>query len=70
MGDTAEFDSHVGRLDGSLALAERDLANGLQDAPWPPHHPKRISQSWGRTDSRAAQSQAIAQLIGEIRSRR
>jgi DNA primase len=36
----ADIDSHGGRLDGLLAMAERDTANGLQDAPWPPHYPK------------------------------
>jgi hypothetical protein len=23
-----------------LALSDRDFANGLQDAPWPPRYPK------------------------------
>ena len=27
-------------LEPLLALAERDKANGLQDAPWPPVYPK------------------------------
>jgi DNA ligase D len=35
-----DIDSHGGRLDGLLAMAQRDTANGLQDAPWPPHYPK------------------------------
>jgi DNA ligase D len=40
-GDAAaDIDSHGGRLDGLLAMAQRDTANGLQDAPWPPHYPK------------------------------
>ena len=36
----AEIDGSAGRLDGLLALADRDIANGLPDAPWPPHYPK------------------------------
>jgi len=41
LGDpAAEIDANAGRLDGLLALADRDEANGLPDAPWPPHYPK------------------------------
>ncbi|MDQ6671159.1 MAG: hypothetical protein M3069_10475, partial [Chloroflexota bacterium] len=41
LGDpAADIDARPGRLDGLLALADRDAANGLQDAPWPPHYPK------------------------------
>jgi len=41
VGDpAADIDAHPGNLDGLLALAERDTANGLPDAPWPPHYPK------------------------------
>jgi bifunctional non-homologous end joining protein LigD len=41
VGDAAaDIAAHAGRLDGLLALSDRDTANGLQDAPWPPHYPK------------------------------
>jgi bifunctional non-homologous end joining protein LigD len=41
VGDpAADIDQHVGRLDGLLRLAEQDAANGIEDAPWPPHYPK------------------------------
>jgi DNA ligase D len=41
VGDpAAEIDAYSGRLDGLLAMADRDTANGLPDAPWPPHYPK------------------------------
>jgi DNA primase len=41
VGDpAADIDAHAGRLDGLLELADRDTANGLPDAPWPPHYPK------------------------------
>jgi bifunctional non-homologous end joining protein LigD len=41
IGDpAADIDARAGRLDGLLALADRDAANGMQDAPWPPHYAK------------------------------
>jgi DNA ligase D-like protein (predicted polymerase) len=41
VGDpAADIDAHAGRLDGLLEMADRDTANGLPDAPWPPHYPK------------------------------
>jgi bifunctional non-homologous end joining protein LigD len=36
----AAIDDNVGKLDGLLELSDRDTANGLPDAPWPPHYPK------------------------------
>lgn len=36
----AGIDDAPGRLDGLLELARRDEAEGLGDAPWPPHFPK------------------------------
>jgi DNA ligase D-like protein (predicted polymerase) len=45
LGDpAAEIDAHIGRLDGLLGLAERDEANGLADAPWPPNYPKGAAE--------------------------
>ncbi len=42
VGDlTAGMDAAAGRLDGLLALAQRDAEQGLGDAPWPPHFPKQ-----------------------------
>lgn len=41
VGDPARhMDDHVGSIEGLLALAARDEADGLGDAPWPPHFPK------------------------------
>ena len=40
----AEIDDKPGRLDGLLLLSDRDAANGLLDAPWPPHYPKGDSE--------------------------
>jgi bifunctional non-homologous end joining protein LigD len=52
VGDpSAGLDQNVGRLDGLLELAARDEAEGLGDAPWPPHfakqrgEPKRVQPS-------------------------
>jgi bifunctional non-homologous end joining protein LigD len=40
-GDLTEgIDEAAGRLDGLLDLSRRDEAEGLGDAPWPPHFPK------------------------------
>ncbi len=36
----AGMDAAQGSLDGLLALAARDEAEGLTDAPWPPHYEK------------------------------
>ena len=41
LGDPlAEMASQAASLDGLLEWVERDEANGLGDAPWPPHSPK------------------------------
>ena len=41
LGDPhAEMDDFAGSLDALLALADRDEAAGLGDAPWPPHFQK------------------------------
>src|SRR5262249_12279244 len=45
LGDPAgAIDDHAGTLDGLLELSDRDLANGLGDAPWPPHYPKAAAE--------------------------
>jgi DNA ligase D-like protein (predicted polymerase) len=42
VGDlTRGIDNAAGRIDGLLQLARRDEAEGLGDAPWPPHFPKQ-----------------------------
>jgi len=57
VGDpAAAIDGHAGRLDALLELAARDEAEGLGDAPWPPHfrkqqgEPKRVQPSRARED--------------------
>jgi DNA ligase D-like protein (predicted polymerase) len=52
----AGIDDAVGSLDGLLALAARDEAGGLGDAPWPPNfkkqagEPRRVQPSKRRPD--------------------
>jgi DNA primase len=57
VGDpSADIDDHAGGLEGLLALAARDEAQGLGDAPWPVHfrkqpgEPKRVQPSRARRD--------------------
>jgi DNA ligase D-like protein (predicted polymerase) len=57
VGDpSADIDAHAGSLDALLALAARDEAEGLGDAPWPVHfrkqpgEPKRVQPSRARKD--------------------
>ena len=38
---SAAIDEEPGSIDGLLELAARDEAEGLGDAPWPPHFPKQ-----------------------------
>jgi bifunctional non-homologous end joining protein LigD len=41
MGDPwKQIDDREGSLDALLALAEEQMAAGMQDAPWPPHYEK------------------------------
>ncbi|HEY4355448.1 MAG TPA: non-homologous end-joining DNA ligase [Acidobacteriaceae bacterium] len=52
----AQMDSAIGTLDALLELAARDEAEGLGDAPWPPHfakqagEPKRVQPSKAKAD--------------------
>jgi DNA ligase D-like protein (predicted polymerase) len=49
----AAMDSSVGSLDALLALADRDEAAGLGDAPWPPHFQKAEGEAPRVAPSRA-----------------
>jgi bifunctional non-homologous end joining protein LigD len=50
---SADIDSHEGSLDALLELAARDEAEGLGDAPWPPHFPKQRGEPKRVQPSRA-----------------
>jgi len=49
----ANMDESVGSLDALLALADRDEAAGLGDAPWPPHFQKADGEAPRVAPSRA-----------------
>jgi DNA ligase D len=49
----AGIDDAVGSLDALLALADKDEAEGLGEAPWPPHFPKQEGEPRRVQPSRA-----------------
>ena len=54
LGDAqAEMDLHAGSLEKLLELAARDEANGMGDAPWPPHFRKMAGEATRVAPSRA-----------------
>ena len=54
LGDAhAEMDQHAGSLQKLMELAERDEAEGLGDAPWPPHFKKMAGEAPRVAPSRA-----------------
>lgn len=54
----------AGRLDGLLALADRDESEGLGDAPWPPNFPKRDSEPLRAPPSIARQLKEARERAG------
>ena len=52
----ADIDKSPGSLGGLLAWADRDTANGLPDAPWPPTFPKMPGEDRRVAPSRRASS--------------
>jgi bifunctional non-homologous end joining protein LigD len=57
IGDPHEaMDGAAGSLEGLLALAARDEASGLVDAPWPPHFAKTEGEAPRVAPSRAKKS--------------
>lgn len=72
LGDPhAAIDQHAGSLEQLLALAERDEASGLGDAPWPPHFRKmdgeepRVQPSKARGKKKAAGEASEGAAAGE-----
>ena len=53
-----ELDAHPGSLEGLLELAARDEAEGLGDAPWPPHFQKMAGEGPRVAPSRARKTAA------------
>ena len=62
----ATMDASAGSLDALLALAERDDAEGLGDAPWPPHYKKMDGEAPRVAPSRAKRA---AKKTGEKKPR-
>ena len=50
---SAEIDAHAGSLDALLERSARDEADGLGDAPWPPHFRKQAGEPRRVQPSRA-----------------
>ncbi len=53
---SAAIDEEPGSIDGLLELAARDEAEGLGDAPWPPHFPKQKGEPKRVQPSKAKKS--------------
>jgi bifunctional non-homologous end joining protein LigD len=75
VGDpSAEIDQHSGSLDSLLELAARDEAEGLGDAPWPPHfakqrgEPKRVQPS--KAKKATAKKPPAKRPVAKTKSRR
>jgi bifunctional non-homologous end joining protein LigD len=67
----AGIDEAVGSLDSLLELADRDEAEGLGDAPWPPHfrkqrgEPKRVQPSRDTARKRGSKKTASTPRAGK-----
>ncbi len=62
----AAMDANPGSLDALLALAARDEASGLGDAPWPPHFAKAAGEGPRVAPSRAkAAAKPFTEQLGE-----
>jgi bifunctional non-homologous end joining protein LigD len=66
LGDLTEgIDDAVGRLDALLELAERDEAEGLPDAPWPPQYEKQPGEAPRVQPSRAKEASVAEPAPGK-----
>ena len=64
----AAMDEHAGVLDALLELAARDEAEGIGDAPWPPHFEKQSGEARRVAPSRAKKfSEQIEEGFGAHR---
>ncbi len=60
---SAGIDQAVGSLDSLLALSEQDEADGLGDAPWPPHYKKQSGEPKRVQPSRAKASKGSGRRV-------
>jgi DNA ligase D-like protein (predicted polymerase) len=72
MGDPhAEIDKYAGVLDGLLEMAARDEAEGVGDAPWPPHFNKQEGEGKRVAPSKAKKfSEQMEEGFGASRFRK
>ena len=56
----SSMDHHAGSLEGLLELAARDEAQGIGDAPWPPHFSKQAGEGKRVQPSKAKPAKAPA----------
>jgi hypothetical protein len=69
----AAMDRHVCSLESLLELAARQLAEGLGDAPWPPHYrkqsgePPRVAPSRRRSPAKPASAASAASAVRHTR---
>jgi Predicted eukaryotic-type DNA primase len=61
----ADMDAAAGSLEALLEMAERDEAEGLGDAPWPPHFRKMEGEAPRVAPSRAKKDKSFAQQMDE-----
>jgi DNA ligase D-like protein (predicted polymerase) len=61
----ADMDAAAGSLEALLELAARDEAEGLGDAPWPPHFRKAEGEAPRVAPSRAKKEKSFAQQANE-----
>jgi hypothetical protein len=61
----ADMDAAAGSLEALLELAARDEAEGLGDAPWPPHFRKAEGEAPRVAPSRAKKDKSFAQQMDE-----
>jgi hypothetical protein len=70
----ANIDDSVGSLEALLALADRDEAAGLGDAPWPPHFQKmegeapRVAPSRAKGTAKSAAKRGTKTSSGRART--
>jgi DNA ligase D-like protein (predicted polymerase) len=57
------MDRHAGSLEGLLELAARDEAQGIGDAPWPPHFAKQAGEGKRVQPSKAKASKAPMRAV-------
>jgi bifunctional non-homologous end joining protein LigD len=66
----ADIDAHAGSLEKLLELSARHEAEGLGDAPWPPHYQKQEGEPTRVQPSRAKKAASKPKAEGDKKGRR